>query len=111
MPFGPEGHALPQLPQFPGSIPTFDSQPFAGLESQSANPALHRKPQVPDEQVATPFGPEGQIVPQPPQLFTSFDVSTQFPEQVVAPDEHTAALISNRQIIWSQCTYVVGRPR
>jgi hypothetical protein len=92
--FGPEGHVLAQEPQLAESVPVFDSHPLAGLPSQSANPAWHCKPQLPAEQVAMLFGPVGQAFPQPPQFSTSFDVSTQFPEQVVVPCEHTAVQIS-----------------
>lgn len=67
MPFGPVGQVCPQPPQLAGSVPVFDSHPLTGLPSQSENPALHCKPQLPAEQVAMLFGPEGHVLVQEPQ--------------------------------------------
>ncbi len=41
VPLGGVGHALPQRPQFDTSVVVTVSQPFVGLMSQSAKPALH----------------------------------------------------------------------
>ena len=52
---------------------------------QFVNPALHRMPQLTPMQVAVPFFGCGQVVPQPPQFRTSFEVRTQIPAQSVKP--------------------------
>ncbi len=60
-----------QAPQLALSVFVFTSQPFAGLPSQSAKPALHAPiAQVPAAHVAPAFANE-QRIPHPPQLFTS----------------------------------------
>jgi hypothetical protein len=64
-------------------VPTLTSQPFAGLRSQSAKPALHVKLHCELLHVATAFGRGGQTVLQPPQLFGLLRVSRHCPLQFV----------------------------
>ncbi len=63
----PIGHARPQPPQFALST-RFCSQPFIGLLSQSAKPALQTSAQRPAVHVATPLTGVGHAVPHAPQF-------------------------------------------
>jgi hypothetical protein len=57
VPFATGNGTLPQLPQFAKLVLIFVSQPFIGLLSQSANPALQlRITHVPPEQPEIAFG-------------------------------------------------------
>jgi hypothetical protein len=59
---------FPQAPQLATSVAASDSQPVAGLLSQLLKPAAQVRPQFVPSHVAVEFGPEGQTVPQLPQL-------------------------------------------
>src|SRR5512140_3605744 len=61
-----ELQAVPQAPQWSGSVSRFDSHPVATFASQSANPVLQAIAQVPASQLGVPFVLE-QALPQEPQ--------------------------------------------
>ena len=86
-------HATPHPPQLFTSAPrTLDSQPFAAVPSQSANPALHPPTtQRPDAHAFTLTLAREHAAPHAPQLFGSTCVLTQSPEQLVAPATHEVA--------------------
>lgn len=65
----PTAHALPQLPQWFGSVPRFASQPFATSVSQFAYPAVQVIAHVPFAQLADPPD-QLQACPHAPQCDT-----------------------------------------
>lgn len=67
-------HLVPQLPQFEASVLGLTHAP-----EQEMNPLLQPTAHTPALQVGSAFCPAGQIVPQAPQLITSFVVSVQSP--------------------------------
>jgi hypothetical protein len=69
-------HALPQRPQLPAATRVSTSQPSAAIPLQSAKPARHAKPHVPDAQSADAFARVAHAVPHAPQLVTSVAVVT-----------------------------------
>ena len=76
-------HVLPQPPQLPRLVLMFVSQPFAGLPSQSANPAAQVPSwQAPPWQVADAFA-KLHALPQPPQLPALVVVSVSQPSATV----------------------------
>jgi hypothetical protein len=93
----PLEHGLPQLPQFFGSLFVSISHPSADLLSQSANPAVHdAMAQLELLQMGVALA-GAHVVPQPPQLLTSFVVLTSQPSvasplQSAKPVLHMATL-------------------
>jgi hypothetical protein len=99
----PDGHDVPQAPQWEALVWVFTSQPLAGLPSQSAKPALQATSQVDDAQVAVALAPPGHARPHTPQCETLARTSTSQPLAAVpsqspkpaaqrrahAPAEHT----------------------
>jgi hypothetical protein len=90
----PDGQLVVQLPQCIDDVLRLISQPFVGLPSQSAKPALHA-PSVhaPATHDADALG-KLQTFPHAPQLFTSVCVlikhpSAGFPPHTAKPVRHT----------------------
>jgi hypothetical protein len=77
-------HAWLQPPQF-AIVLSCVSQPFAGLPSQSPNPALQVLRQTPSAQLTWEALVPWQATPQSPQLLTLVFVLTQLPLQLVSP--------------------------
>ncbi len=81
---GPLAHARAHIPQLARSVCRFTSQPFAGLRSQSAKPALHVAiAHAPAAQLAVALGSE-HTRPHIPQLLTLVVTSTHVPPQRMA---------------------------
>ena len=66
------GQAVPHFPQFAASLWRSTSQPFSGLPSQSAKPALHVNPHVRPLHVAVAFAGATHGVHAAPQAAMSF---------------------------------------
>lgn len=66
-----------QAPQLVALVPRFASQPFTGLLSQSANPAIHVKPHMPVVQVGIAFAGAWHVLPQLPQFVVVSRVASQ----------------------------------
>ena len=81
----PEGHALPQAPQWATLDARAVSQPSLREVLQSPKPVLHTKPQVLIAQAARALLAAGQTVPQAPQWEGSRVVLTQAMPQAVSP--------------------------
>ncbi len=80
---------VPQAPQFVRFLNRLVSQPFAGLESQLPQPAVHVNPHVPAAQVTdVVFGADGQTRPHIPQFAVSLARARQIPEHIVCPAGH-----------------------
>jgi hypothetical protein len=80
----PLAHARAHIPQLARSVCRFTSQPFAGLRSQSAKPALHEAMvHAPAVQPAVALGSE-HTRPHIPQLLTLVVTSTHVPPQRMA---------------------------
>src|SRR5262245_880064 len=75
----PAAQLVPQLPHVCGSMRMFLSQPLLPTPSQSANPGSHGSVQTPAAQSAVLCGPDGQTIPQPPQLPLSAPVCVSQP--------------------------------
>ena len=76
----PAPHFTPQPPQLFGSVVVSNSQPFAGLPSQSEKPGLQApSPQALPEHAGSAFGSAAQTLPQVPQLFASVASATSQP--------------------------------
>jgi hypothetical protein len=72
-------HAVPQPPQFAGSVSVLTSQPSAGARLQSAKPASQAATvQLPPTQPGVPFATL-HASPQPPQFAASTSVLTSHP--------------------------------
>eukprot|EP00698_Gefionella_okellyi_P018402 TRINITY_DN550_c0_g1_i1.p3 TRINITY_DN550_c0_g1~~TRINITY_DN550_c0_g1_i1.p3 ORF type:complete len:143 (+),score=28.75 TRINITY_DN550_c0_g1_i1:305-733(+) len=69
--FAPEGQTLPQLPQLLLSDCRLISHPSCTRPLQFPNPVLQEPPHCALAQERTMFAPEGQTLPQLPQLFKS----------------------------------------
>jgi hypothetical protein len=80
----PGAQTLPQLPQFALSVLVSTSQPSAKRPLQLAKPSEHAATvHLAAPQVPVPFGGLVQSMPQPPQFFGSWSVSSQLvPQQV-----------------------------
>jgi hypothetical protein len=72
-------HARPQAPQAVTLVARLDSQPLAGLLSQSAKPVLQVNAQAPVRQAAEALASAGQAVPHMPQLVASLWKSAHTP--------------------------------
>ncbi len=79
----PAGHAVPQVPQLPGSE-SRRTQALPHGEKGAAQVMPHRLPW----QTAPPLGGTGHALPQPPQLPAFEVVSTQAPLQEMVPVGH-----------------------
>jgi hypothetical protein len=82
----PAGHAMPQVPQFSGSVVTSthrDSAPVPHTISGAGHASLHEPP--------THDSPSGHSVPQAPQFESSTMVSTQAAPQRISPAIHEDA--------------------
>ncbi len=64
-------HALPQAPQFAGSLASLASQPFAGSAEQAANPGLQLNVHASATHDARAFGGAGQTAHAGPQAVAS----------------------------------------
>jgi hypothetical protein len=85
----PALQAWPHVPQLPGSVPRFTSQPSAFVPLQSAKPVMQERPQVAPLQKAVALAdPHGSL--QPPQLAGSCWVSTHALPQSVVPSVHSS---------------------
>jgi hypothetical protein len=81
----PGGHALPQPPQFLGSLVSLTHPARQHVSAPvQAGPPLHVARQVD----ITQLSPGGQTMPQPPQFSRLLVVSTQSGEQQVSPPVH-----------------------
>ena len=69
----------PQAPQFFGSVPSVDSQPFAAMASQSAVPGEHVKPHAPALHTGAAFGGFGHTAHDGPHAVTSVSRAQVFP--------------------------------
>jgi hypothetical protein len=74
-------HTVPHAPQFAAADDRSTSQPFDASSSQLPNPAEHVSTHDPLVQLAVPFVPVGQTLPQLPQLFASKFTLMQVPPQ------------------------------
>jgi hypothetical protein len=71
VPFWTSGHSTPHAPQLSGSVCVAMQTPLHLLK-----PALHEKPQLPLEHVATELGGVGQTLPHAPQWLGLVSVAT-----------------------------------
>jgi hypothetical protein len=95
--------AMPQPPQLLMSLVVPVSQPFFGLPSQSANPALQVGTQAPAVHVVDPCAFE-QAMPQPPQLLmlvakTASQPFTALPSQLPVPALHVGVHAPAEQVV------------
>lgn len=101
--------AWPQVPQFTGAL-RGDSQPFAGLRSQSPKPVKQRPTvQAPLKHPAEALRRE-QTWPHPPQFAVSLAVSVQRPPQTILGLGQAGGTSATRSFTTSVGTPVSGPP-
>jgi hypothetical protein len=78
-------HARPQPPQCETAARVLVSQPLAGFESQSPNPAAQAKAHTPAAHEGVALAGDGQALPQRPQWASEVARLAHEPAQLVSP--------------------------